>query len=156
VPVRSLVNLVMDNRHNFGKIEILYGARTPSDMCWTDELEKWKKASDTEVWLTVDKPCEGWNGSVGVVTELWKETDVKPDNAVAIVCGPPIMIKFVNQKLIESGFAKKDIIMTLERYMKCGIGKCGHCNIGEKFVCVDGPVFTQEEVEQMPAKENVF
>lgn len=156
VPVRSLINLVMDNRKDFGKIKILCGARTPDDMCCREELKHWKKAPDTEVCLTVDKPCKGWNESVGVVTELWKETDIKPDNAVAIVCGPPIMIKFVNQKLIESKFAKKDIIMTLERYMKCGIGKCGHCNIGEKFVCTDGPVFTQEQVEQMPAKEKVF
>jgi NAD(P)H-flavin reductase len=156
VPVRSLINLVIDNRKDFGHIKILCGAKTPADMCCKTELEKWKKAPDTEVWLTVDKPTGGWDGSVGVVTELWKETKITPDNAAAIACGPPIMIKFVNQKLIESGFAKKDIIMTLERYMKCGVGKCGHCNIGDKFVCTDGPVFTQEEVELMPAKENVF
>ena len=155
-PVRSLINLVMDNRKDFGHIKILYGAKTPKDMCFNDELEAWKKIENTEVFLTVDKPCDGWGCSVGVVTELWKETDVKPDNAVAVVCGPPIMIKFVNMQLLKSDFAKKDIIMTLERYMKCGIGKCGHCNVGEKFICIDGPVFTQQEVELMPAKEHVF
>jgi sulfite reductase subunit B len=155
-PVRSLINLMMDNRKDFGHVKILYGARTPADMCFTGELEQWKKVSDTEVLLTVDEPRGGWDGNVGVVTELWKETEVKPDNAVAVVCGPPVMIKFAGMKLAESGFAKKDIYVTLERYMKCGIGKCGHCNVGEKFICIDGPVFNLEEVEKFPAKENVF
>lgn len=155
-PLRSLINLIVDSRRDFGHLKILYGAKTPDELCFKDELELWKKIPDTEVWLTVDKPCAGWGCSVGVVTELWKETKVLPENALAIVCGPPIMMKFVIQKLFGSGFRKGDIILTLERYMKCGIGKCGHCNIGEKFVCTDGPVFTYEQVENMPVKENVF
>ncbi|MBU1656847.1 MAG: hypothetical protein KKB12_01620, partial [Candidatus Omnitrophica bacterium] len=100
--------------------------------------------------------CDGWGCSVGVVTELWKETEVHSENAVAFVCGPPIMIKFVLMELEKSGFKDRDIVMTLERYMKCGVGKCGHCNIGEKFVCIDGPVFTRHEVKAMPRQENVF
>lgn len=153
-PLRSVINMVMDNRKEFGHIKILYGAKTPDEICFKQELEEWKKIPDTEVWLTVDKPCDGWGCSVGVVTELWKETDVHPNNAVAFVCGPPIMIKSVTMKLEETGFKNKDIIMTLERYMKCGIGKCGHCNIGEKFVCTDGPVFTYEQVKGFPVHEH--
>lgn len=155
-PVRSLINLVMDNRKDFQHIKILYGARTPDDLCFKSELEEWKKIPDTEVWLTVDKPCTGWGCRIGVVTELWKDTNVSPENAVTILCGPPIMIKFVAIKLKESGFEDKDIIMTLERYMKCGIGKCGHCNIDDKFVCVDGPVFSYEKIKHFRAKEHAF
>lgn len=155
-PLRSLINLVFDNRDDFQHIKILYGAKTPDEICFKPELEQWKKISDTEVWLTVDHPCDGWGCKVGVVTELWKETKINPENAVAILCGPPIMIKFVSLKLTESGFKDKDIIMTLERYMKCGIGKCGHCNIGEKFICVDGPVFSYDQVKMLPHKEGIF
>lgn len=155
-PLRSLLNMVMDNRGEFGHVKILYGAKTPDELCFKKELDEWKNIADTEVWLSVDKPCEGWGCSVGVVTELWKETDIHPENAVAIVCGPAIMIKFTASKLAESGFKHKDIIMTLERYMKCGIGKCGHCNIGEKFVCIDGPVFSYEQILNLPQKEGIF
>lgn len=155
-PLRGLISLVFNKRKNFKHIKILYGAKTPDELCFKDELQMWKKMPDTEVWLTVDKPCVGWGCKIGVVTELWKETNVYPKNAVSIVCGPPIMMKFVTQKLIESGFKPKDIIMTLERYMKCGIGKCGHCNIAEKFVCVDGPVFSYSQIEKFPAHEEIF
>lgn len=155
-PVRSLMNLVFDHRKDFGHIKILYGAKTPDELCFKDELEVWKKIPNTEVWLTVDKPCEGWGCKIGVVTELWKETKIDPKNAVAVVCGPPIMIKFATLKLMESGFCASDVIMTLERFMKCGLGKCGHCNIAEKFVCTDGPVFTYEQINKFPDKEHVF
>ena len=155
-PLRSLINMVFDNRKDFKHIKLLYGAKTPDELCFKDELEAWKKMPDTEVWLTVDKPCDGWGRRLGVVTKLWKDTRVHPENAVAIVCGPSIMMKFVVMELKNSGFPDKSIIMTLERYMKCGIGKCGHCNIGEKFVCVDGPVFNYEQVKQLPHKEGVF
>lgn len=155
-PLRSLINLVFDNRKDFKHIKILYGSKSAEDLCFKDEFEKWKKMPDTEVWLTVDRPCDGWGCRVGVVTELWKDTHISHKNAVSIVCGPPIMMKFVIAKLTESGFSDKDIIMTLERYMKCGIGKCGHCNIGEKFICVDGPVFSYEQVKTLPHKEGVI
>lgn len=155
-PLRSLINQVFGKRKNFKQIKILYGAKTPDELCFKDELEIWKKIPDTQVWLTVDKPCDGWGCSIGVVTELWSQTEVYPKNAVAIVCGPPIMMKFVIQKLLASGFSPKDIIMTLERYMKCGIGKCGHCNIAEKFVCIDGPVFSYAQAKIFPPHENIF
>lgn len=155
-PLRSLINLIFDNRGDFKFVKILYGAKTPDEICFKKELEDWRKMPDTEVWLTVDKPCDGWGCSVGVVTELWKETQVNSENAVAFVCGPPIMMKFVTFKLVESGFKDDSIITTLERYMKCGIGKCGHCNIGEKFVCIDGPVFTYEQLKKFPPNERIF
>ena len=155
-PLRSLINLVFDARKDFKHVKLLYGAKTPDELCFKEELEVWKKIPDTEVWLTVDKPCDGWGCSVGVVTELWKETQLLPQNAVSIVCGPPVMMKFVTRKLSDSGFADKDIVMTLERYMKCGIGKCGHCNIGAKFVCMDGPVFTYAQVKKLPPREGAF
>lgn len=155
-PLRSLINLVFDNRKDFKHVKILYGSKTPDELCFKEEIEAWKKIPDTEVWLTVDKPCDGWGCRIGVVTELWKDTKIQPDNAVAVLCGPPIMIKFVAMKLTESKFSDENIIMTLERYMKCGIGKCGHCNIGEKFVCMDGPVFTYGQVKKLPHKEGVF
>jgi NAD(P)H-flavin reductase len=155
-PLRSLINLVFDNREDFKHIKILYGARHPNEICSKEELNAWKKIDDTEVWLTVDESCDGWDDCVGVVTELWKETRIDADNAAAVLCGPPIMIKFVVAKLKESGFTDDNIIMTLERYMKCGIGKCGHCNLADKFVCVDGPVFTNAQVNQIPESEHVF
>ncbi|MCL4386342.1 MAG: FAD/NAD(P)-binding protein [Actinobacteria bacterium] len=155
-PLRSLINLVMDNRSSFRHIKILYGARTPDELCFKNELKQWETISDTEVWLTVDKTGAGWSGRVGVVTELWKDTHIDPTDAVSIVCGPPIMIKFAAEKLEESGFKDKDIFMTLERYMKCGIGKCGHCNIDDKFICKDGPVFTYEQIKSFRTKEHIF
>jgi len=155
-PLRSLIGMVMENRKDFGYIKILYGAKTPGELCFKEELGRWQNISGVEVLLTVDNPSDGWSGNIGVVTELWKKTLIDPENATAFVCGPPIMIRFVIGQLKKSGFEDKDIVMTLERYMKCGIGKCGHCNIGEKFVCVDGPVFTFDEVKKFPEKENVF
>ncbi len=155
-PLRSLINLVMDNRKDFGNIKILYGCKTADEFCFKDELKAWNKTPNTEVLLTVDKATDDWNGRVGVVTELWKDTDIKADNSVAFLCGPPIMIKFVVQKLEGSGFTDDNIVMTLERHMKCGLGKCGHCNVGDKFICIDGPVFTCEEVKKMPRKDGVM
>lgn len=155
-PLRSLINRVLDHRLEFGQVKILYGAKTPDELCFKPELQKWGQIPNTEVLLTVDKPDADWGKHVGVVTELWKQTEVNAENAVAFVCGPPIMIKFAVMQLAKSGFQAKDIYMTLERYMKCGIGKCGHCNLGEKFVCTDGPVFTNEQISEIPAQENAL
>jgi len=155
-PLRSLINLVFDNREDFGKVKILYGARTPDELCFKEELKTWQGINGTEVLLTVDTPDETWAGNTGVVTELWEKACISPSNCVAFVCGPPVMIRFVIEKLIRTGFNNKNIYVTLERYMKCGIGKCGHCNIGRKFVCVDGPVFSYEQLLEIPDKEQVF
>lgn len=155
-PLRSLINLVFDNRDDFKNIKILYGAKTPDELCFKQELKNWQKKPQTEILLTVDKPTDGWQANVGVVTELWKKTQINPEEAVAYVCGPPIMIKFVIVKLLESGFNSKDIYVSLERYMKCGIGKCGHCNIAGKLVCIDGPIFKHSQIKEFPEKERAI
>lgn len=156
VPLRSLINLIMGERDNFLDVKILYGAKTPRDLCFKEELIEWGNNSKTEVLLTVDDPIDDWPHSTGVVTELWNETEIDADNAVSIVCGPPIMVRFVVSKLLESGFLANEIIIILERHMKCGVGKCGHCTIGSKFVCIDGPVFSYEQIRSFPTKEHVF
>lgn len=149
-PIRSLINLVFDNRIKFGDISILYGSKTPDELCFKKELEEWAKIDHTEVLLTVDKADESWKGNVGVVTTLFKKSKlIQANNGMSFLCGPPVMIPFCMAELKGIGFAEKDIITTLERFMKCGIGKCGHCNIGEKFICVDGPVFNCEQVRHM-------
>lgn len=152
-PLRSLINSVFDKREDFGKIKILYGAKTPDELCFKEELKSWRTIADTEVLLTVDNPDEGWEGNVGVVTTLWDKTDITSSGGVAYVCGPPIMIRFVVERLIRTRFKDENIYLSLERYMKCGIGKCGHCNIGARFVCIDGPIFTYSQLKEIPQKE---
>ncbi len=155
-PLRSLINSVFDQREDFGRIKILYGAKTPDELCFREELKTWNKMANTEVLLTVDKLEKDWKGNVGVVTTLWDKTDMTTTCGVAYVCGPPIMIRFVIERLLESGFKDENIYVSLERYMKCGIGKCGHCNIAEKLVCIDGPVFSYSQLKKFPEKERAI
>lgn len=150
-PVRSMINYCIEHRDDFGKLTIIYGARSPADLCFkTDLFENWPKVRDTEVHVTVDRGDENWKGHVGFVPAFLEEINPSPDNTIALTCGPPIMIKFVLQSLAKMNFAPEQIVTTLEMRMKCGIGKCGRCNIGSKFVCLDGPVFTLAELNQMP------
>ena len=155
-PLRGVIKSAFDRRGDFGKIKILYGAKTPCELCFREELKAWNKISDTEVLFTVDEPDQTWEQNVGVVTTLWDKTDMTTLSGVAYVCGPPVMIRFVIEKLLKSGFKDENIYITLERYMKCGIGKCGHCNVGEKFVCTDGPVFTYGQLKRFPDKERAI
>lgn len=149
-PLRSVINYVMDNRKDYGKVDIVYGARTSGDLVHRNEIfANWPAGMNTNVHLTVDREEEGWEGNVGFVPNYVK--DLKFDtNKVALVCGPPIMIKYVLLGLEELGFKKDQIYTTLELKMKCGIGKCGRCNIGDKYVCKDGPVFRCDEIQQLP------
>lgn len=150
-PVRSMINYCIENRDDYGKLTIIYGARSPEDLCFKEDLfENWPKVRDTEVHVTVDKGDENWKGNVGFVPPFLEEINPSPENAIALTCGPPIMIKFVLQSLAKMNFAPEQIVTTLEMRMNCGIGKCGRCNIGSKFVCLDGPVFTLAELNQMP------
>lgn len=150
-PVRSMINYCVENRDDFGKLTIIYGARSPEDLCFKSDLfENWPKVKDTEVHVTVDKGDENWKGHVGFVPAFLEKINPSPENTIALTCGPPIMIKFVLQSLAKMNFAPEQIVTTLEMRMKCGIGKCGRCNIGSKFVCLDGPVFTLAELNQMP------
>ena len=152
-PLRGVIKSAFSHRADFGKIKILYGAKTPDELCFKKELEDWNRIPDTEVLLTVDNPDGSWKGNVGVVTTLWNRTWTATSSDVAYVCGPPIMIRFVIVELLKSAFEDENIYVTLERYMKCGIGKCGHCNIGSKFVCTDGPVFSYSQLKRFPDKE---
>ncbi|MDR3073960.1 MAG: FAD/NAD(P)-binding protein [Deltaproteobacteria bacterium] len=148
-PLRTLLLFMMDNRKDYGKITLLYGARSPQDMAYSYEIPEWRKAGNTEVVLTIDREAEGWEHKVGLIPNVLLEMNPSTANTVAITCGPPIMIKFVLQALDKLGFKPEQILTTLERRMKCGVGICGRCNIGDKYVCVDGPVFTYAELKGM-------
>jgi NAD(P)H-flavin reductase len=146
-PLRSLINQVLDERALFGRVIILYGARTPSELLFKDELEEWGKRSDVELLLTVDRGDETWNGNVGVITTLFRHVSVYPRNTVAITCGPPVMYRFVLMELIGKGISEGNIYLSLERRMKCGVGKCGHCQINNVYACQSGPVFAYSEIK---------
>ena len=149
-PLRTLLLFMLDNRQDFGAITLIYGGRTPEHLCFKDELAEWAGRGDMRVELTVDNPGADWQGRTGVVPAVLTELGVRPENAVAVTCGPPIMIRFTLEALGKLGFKDEQIVTTLERRMKCGVGLCGRCNIGEKFVCVDGPVFTQAQLGGLP------
>jgi NAD(P)H-flavin reductase len=149
-PIRSVINYVMDNRKDYGKVDILYGSRTPGDLVFQEDIfENWPSMPNTEVHLTVDRQEDGWEGHVGFVPSYVKEIGFDT-NKVALLCGPPIMIKYTLQTLMEIGFKKDQVYTTLELKMKCGVGKCGRCNIGDKYVCKDGPVFRCDEIDELP------
>ena len=149
-PLRSVINYCLDNRENYGDIDILYGSRSADDLVQRKEIEEvWMKTPGVNVYLTIDRPQEGWDGHVGFVPNYLKEIGFDT-NKVALLCGPPIMIKFCLQGLKEIGFNNEQVYTTLELRMKCGVGKCGRCNIGTKYVCKDGPVFRFDQVDAMP------
>ncbi len=148
-PLRGLIWNVLDDRDRFGRVTILYGARTPTDLVYKDELKIWAARDDVEFRVTVDRGEPGWTGTVGLVPVLFETVELRPARTLAYVCGPPIMIKFVIQDLLARGFAEERVISTLERTMQCGVGKCNHCCIGHLFVCRDGPVFTYRQIREM-------
>lgn len=151
-PLRSVINYVLDNRENYGKVDILYGARSADDLVQLKEIQEvWMNAKDVNVHLTIDRPQEGWDGHVGFVPAYLKELELTTDKTV-LVCGPPIMIKFVLAALEEIGYSKTQAYTTLELRMKCGIGKCGRCNVGDKYICKDGPVFRMDELQELPSE----
>ncbi|GAB6175329.1 FAD/NAD(P)-binding protein [Desulfobaculum senezii] len=149
-PLRSLIMFMLDNREDYGRITILYGSRSPEDFCYDEDLKDWAAREDVELVQTVDNGTDDWTGHVGLIPNILREMNPSPEGAVAVTCGPPIMIKFTVQALEELGFPPERIITTLERRMKCGVGLCGRCNIGDKFVCVDGPVFSWAELKELP------
>jgi len=151
-PLRSLIEPMMDGRKEFGDFQILYGARTSADLVYKDRLREWENMPEIRFMMTVDVGDPTWKGNVGVVTTIFPKANIISKNTVTFVCGPPIMIRFVILELLGLGFAPENIISTLERYMKCGVGKCGHCAIGHKYVCLDGPVFSYKEMMKLPEK----
>jgi sulfhydrogenase subunit gamma (sulfur reductase) len=148
-PLRGLIWNVLDERERFGRVTILYGARTPDDLVYKDELRLWAERDDVELRVTVDKASAGWDGHVGVVPTLFEKVELRPASTVVYVCGPPVMIHFVVQDLLMRGFAEDAIVSTLERMMQCGVGKCNHCAIGHRTVCCDGPVFTYRQMREL-------
>lgn len=150
--LRSLTIFALheDNRKNYSDITVIYGNRESGEVLYRDILEEWEKRDDINVVLTIDREQEGWTRKVGFVAPIVKEVSPSPENAVAIVCGPPIMIKTTQDVLKELKFVDEQILLSLEMRMKCGIGKCGRCNVGNKFVCLDGPVFSQAELNKLP------
>lgn len=150
--LRALIIYILnpENRDKFKDLTVVYGAREPGELMYKEELKSWEERKDINLVLTVDKGDEGWKKRVGLVPNILKEVAPKSMNAISVVCGPPIMIKFTFPVLTELGFTPDTIITSLEMRMKCGIGKCGRCNIGSKFVCLDGPVFTLAQLEELP------
>lgn len=148
-PLRSLINYCLDNRDGFKSITIVNGARTSKDLVYKDEYPTWEKAKNTKLYLTVDCQEEDWTCMVGVVPKVLEQLKPTCEDSVAIVCGPPIMIKFTMLVLLRLGFCPEGIITTLEMKMKCGLGKCGRCNIGHLYICKDGPVFTYRQLETL-------
>jgi sulfhydrogenase subunit gamma (sulfur reductase) len=152
-PLRSLIWNVIDNRDKYKKIDIIYGARTPADLCFRYDLEAWEKDETINMVTTIDREADGWTGKVGLVPNVLTEVAPSAKDAVAIVCGPPIMIRFTFPALDKLGFTPAQMITTLEKRMKCGIGKCGRCNIGDVYVCRDGPVFSYEQIKDFVSSE---
>jgi len=151
IPLRSCIVYALSHREKYKSIQIFCGSKTPKELMYLPKLREWEKAAGVECYLTVDRPEDGWSGNVGVVGSLFKRPGVRVpvDDTVAFVCGPPVMFRFVIKDLLAMGFDERNIVSTLERYMKCGVGKCGHCCIGMAYVCVDGPVFTYRQIKAL-------
>jgi len=149
-PLRPAILQILANRKDYGEFWLLYGARTPADRDFKYDLEKWAERDDIHLLQTVDVADADWNQNVGVVTTLFSSAKMDPKNSVALTCGPPIMIKFVTIELLRMGFSEDRIVTSLERYMKCGVGKCGHCCINHVYICTEGPVFTYREMQALP------
>jgi NAD(P)H-flavin reductase len=149
-PLRTLLLFMLDNRDDYGKITLLYGARSPLDMAFNYELQDWLDRDDLDTYLTIDAEFEGWEHNVGLIPNVLLDIAPSAENSVAITCGPPIMIKFTLQALEKLGFKDEQIVTTLEKRMKCGVGICGRCNIGSSYVCKDGPVYTGAQLKELP------
>ncbi len=151
IPLRSAIVYALAHRDRYQRIQIFHGAKTPKELMYVPKLVEWEKTPGVDCHLTVDQAGSDWTGNVGVVGSLFKKpgVEVPVENTIAFVCGPPIMFRFVIKDLLGMGFQERNIVSTLERYMKCGVGKCGHCCIGVAYVCVDGPVFTYEQIKKL-------
>ncbi|RJX31825.1 MAG: heterodisulfide reductase subunit F [Desulfurivibrio sp.] len=148
--LRATLIYLMEHRRDYGKITFIYGARTPGMLLYQKELQEWAKRDDVELHITVDREAPGWNGLVGFVPTIAGQVAPSPENSVALICGPPIMIKFTMPPLEKIGWTDDQVYLSLENRMKCGEGLCCHCNVGPTLVCKDGPVFTRSQVRQLP------
>ena len=151
-PLRPVIYEVLKNRQDYGRLVVLYGARSPRELLYRKELTAWARQRETQVLVTVDYGGLAWRGHVGVVTTLFKYARLKPSRSVAMVCGPEIMMRFVTRELEAHGLSRNDIYLSMERNMKCAVGFCGHCQYGPHFICKDGPVFPYEQIRPLLEK----
>ncbi len=149
-PIRTIMLHVMEHASEYGRLSLLYGARSPEDMAYKADLPGWLESDVLHTRLTSDHEAPNWPHRVGMIPNVLRELAPSPDNTIAVLCGPPIMIKFTLAAFRDMGFKDENIITTLERRMKCGIGICGRCNLGGKYVCLDGPVFSQAQLNELP------
>lgn len=149
IPLRSSIIHALQHRQDFGRIILLYGSRSSRDLLYQEDIKEWKKTAGFETFITIDRAEPGWDGEVGFVNTLIEKANVPVDNTVAFVCGPPIMFNSVIDDFLRRGMSEDAIISTLERQMKCGIGKCQHCAIGRTLVCTDGPVYTYRQIKTL-------
>ncbi|MGV8073098.1 MAG: FAD/NAD(P)-binding protein [Syntrophobacteraceae bacterium] len=147
-PTRSFIQYILDRRSEFKDFTLFFGAKSPKEQLFLDDLANWRKADDIAYYETVDNADADWKGNVGVITTLFQKTKIAPDTRV-VVCGPPVMYKFVIRELEKIGIPHENVFVDLERRMKCGIGKCGHCQMNDKYVCLDGPVFSFDQIEHL-------
>jgi NAD(P)H-flavin reductase len=148
-PLRPAIDSLLADRERYGRVVILYGGRSPEELLYTAELERWRGRFDVEVHVSVDQAAAGWHGRVGVVTTLVPRADFDPDHTLAMICGPEVMMRFGVAALQERGVPAEAIFVSLERSMKCAIRLCGHCQLGPEFICHDGPVFSWDRVEPL-------
>jgi NAD(P)H-flavin reductase len=149
-PLRALLYALFNDAKSYKKIYVRYGSRTSKDIAYKTEIDSWKKRENTDVETTVDVGDETWKGNVGLVTTILKTPGIDVNTAVGVVCGPPIMMKFVTFKLLDIGLKPENIYLSMEKNMSCGIGKCGHCRLGPYYACKDGPVFTYDKLKDLP------
>jgi len=148
-PLRSLIQYVLKNKRDYGKIEVIYGCRSPKDIFYKEEIKTWEQSKNSAVHLTVDEPDAAWGGACGVVCVLLPKIKVNPKTTMVFLCGPSVMVKFAIRDIVKLGFKEQNIYASLERYMKCGIGKCGHCYVKGKYVCTDGPNFSYAQMKKL-------
>jgi len=153
VPLRSLIHYAIDNRRDFGKVTILLGCNSPKNMLFSDEFNNWSKRMDLNFECTIDRADPDWKGNVGLITSLIPGISLVPERTFALVIGPPIMYKYVIAELLKKEIPERQIIISLERHMKCGLGKCGHCQIDNLYCCQDGPVFSYDKIKNI--KESI-
>jgi len=149
VPLRSLINYVLDNRPAYGRVLVLFGAKTPAEQLFLEELSRWRVSKEMEYLETVDRSDGQWQGNVGVITTLFRKIAIDPKKTVAVVVGPPLMYRFAILEAQAKGIPDDRIIVSLERRMKCGVGKCGHCQINNLYVCQEGPVFNYAKIKDV-------
>ncbi len=150
--LRATLLYMLANRGDYGKITVIYGARTPGLLLYRDELKAWAERDDLDTYITIDREAPGWDGLVGFVPTVAGQVAPSPENAAALICGPPIMIKFTMPPLEKIGWTNDQVYLSLENRMKCGLGICGHCNVGPVYVCKDGPVFTRAQLQSLPTE----